>query len=115
VNPGARAAFAASYGRLVTRVWSDPELELLLERDPRGLMARCGLVLPETVSIEVVRNAPSAEPELGELFASWENAPASGRFALVVPATDVGGELAEHELDTIVAGLGISCAGYYTT
>ena len=33
-----------------------------------------------------------------------------GRFALVVPATDVDddGELAEHELDAIVAGLGPS-------
>jgi len=116
MSPGARAAFFASYGRLVTRVWSDPELELLLEQDPRGLMAQCGLVLGEAVSIEVVRNAPNAEPNLGELIAAWENAPASGRFALVVPATDVDDrELDEHELDTIVAGLGISCAGYYTT
>lgn len=44
MNPGARAAFVACYGRLVTRVWSDPDLERLLERDPRALMAQYGLV-----------------------------------------------------------------------
>ena len=112
MNPGARAAFVASYGRLVTRVWSDPDQELLLAQDPRALMAQCGLVLPEAVAIEVVRNAPSAESNLDELVAGWENAPTSGRFALVVPATDVDddGELDEHELDAVVAGLGTSCA-----
>lgn len=112
MNPGARAAFVASYGRLVTRVWADPELELLLERDPRALMARYDLVLPEEVSVEVVRNAANAESSLDELVAAWENAPDSGHFALVVPATDADddGELDEHELDTIVAGLGTSSA-----
>jgi hypothetical protein len=112
MNPGARAAFVASYGRLVTRVWSDPDLELLLEQDPRALMAQYGLVLPDAVSIEVVRNAPDAKASLDELVAAWEAAPASGRFAFVVPATDVDddGELDEHELDAIVAGLGTSCA-----
>ena len=112
MNPGARAAFVASYGRLVTRVWSDPDLELLLEQDPRALMAQYGLVLPEEVAIEVVRNAPDAEANLDELVAAWEDAPDSGRFALVVPATDVDGdgELDELELDAIVAGVGTSCA-----
>jgi hypothetical protein len=112
MNPGARAAFVASYGRLVTRVWSDPDLELLLEQDPRALMAQYGLVLPEAVSIEVVRNASDAEANLDELVAAWESAPDSGRFALVVPATDVDdeGELDEHELDAIVAGLGTRSA-----
>lgn len=111
MNPGARAAFVASYGRLVTGVWSDPDLELLLEQDPRALMARYGLVLPEAVRIEVVRDASQAEPDLNELVAAWEGAPDSGRFALVVPATDADdSELDEHELDTIVAGLGTSCA-----
>jgi hypothetical protein len=112
MNPAARAAFVASYGRLVTRVWSDPDQELLLEQDPRALMAQCGLVPPEVVSIEVVRNAPKAEPNLDELIAEWENAPASGHFTLVVPATDTDdeAELNEHELDAIVAGLDTSCA-----
>lgn len=112
MNPGARAAFVASYGRLVTRVWSDPDLEILLEQDPRALMAAYGLVLPESVSIEVVRNGPDAEANLDELVAAWEDAPDNGRFALVVPATDVDGDadLDEHELDAIVAGLGTSCA-----
>jgi hypothetical protein len=112
MEPAARAAFVASYGRLVTGVWSDPDQELLLEQDPRALMAQCGLVPAEVVSIEVVRNAPNAEPSLEELIAAWENAPASGRFTLVVPATDVDdeAELNEHELDAIVAGLDTSRA-----
>lgn len=112
MNPGARAAFVACYGRLVTRVWSDPDLELLLEQDPRALMAQYGLVLPEEVAIEVVRNAPDAEANLDELVAAWEDAPECGRFALVVPATDLDGdgELDELELDAIVAGLGTGCA-----
>jgi hypothetical protein len=112
MNPGARAAFVAAYGRLVTSVWSDPEQELLLERDPRALMAQYGLMLPATVRIEVVRHVQDAEPDLDAQVAAWENAPASGHFALVVPATDADDdvELAEHELDGIVAGLDTSCA-----
>jgi len=110
MNPGARAAFAASYGRLVTRVWSDPDVEVLLEHDPRTLLAQYGMVLPEAVSIEVIRNTSDAEYSLDDMVAGWENAEDTGRFALVVPATDIDddGELAEHELDTIVAGLGPS-------
>lgn len=110
MNPGARAAFAASYGRLVTRVWSDPGLELLLEQDPRGVMAQYGLALPDPVSIELVRNAPDAAYSLDDLFGMWENAPDSGHFALVIPATDADddSDLEEHELDAIVAGLGPS-------
>ena len=110
MNPGARAAFVAAYGRLITGVWSDPELELLLERDPRDVMAQYGLALPGQVSIELVRNGPGTEHSLDELVATWENAPDSGHFTLVIPATDVegDGDLAEHELDAIVAGLGPS-------
>jgi hypothetical protein len=110
MNPGARTAFVASYGRLVTRVWSDPELELLLEQDPRAVMAQYGLALPDPVSVELVWNGPDAEFSLDELVAAWENASESGHFALVVPATDVDddGDLDEHELDAIVAGLGPS-------
>ena len=115
MKPGARAAFFTAYGRLVTRIWADPELELVLEQDPRGLMAQCGLELPQAVSIELVRSAPHAGPSLEELVAAWENAPISGRFALVLPATgfDDDGELSEHELDAIVAGLGTSGAWRY--
>lgn len=110
MNPEARAAFVASYGRLITRVWSDPGVELLLEQDPRAVMAQYGLVLPETVSIELIRSGPGAKSDLDDLVAAWENAPDSGRFALVVPATDVDddGELDEHELDAIAAGHGPS-------
>jgi len=112
MEPGARAAFVAAYGRLVTSVWSDPAHKLLLEQDPRALMAQHGLVLPDGVTIEVVRDVQDAEPDLDALVAAWASASASGRFTLVVPATDADGdmELDEHELDAIVAGLDTSCA-----
>ena len=110
MNPGAGRRSPPSYGRLVTAVWSDPDAELLLEQDPRTLLAQYGMVLPEAVSIEVIRNTSDAEYTLDNIVAGWENAEDTGRFALVVPATDIDddGELAEHELDTIVAGLGPS-------
>jgi hypothetical protein len=108
MNAAARAAFVASYERLVTRVWSDPDVDALLEQEPRALMARYGLVLPASVSVAVVRHAPNAPSDLGRLVAAWEDAPSSGRFALVVPPAEAedDGELDERELDTIVAGLG---------
>jgi hypothetical protein len=110
MNPEARAAFVASYGRLVTRVWSDPDLELLLEQDTRGVMAQYGLTLPDPVRVDLVRSAPGVQYSLDDLVATWESAADDGHFALVIPATDVddAGELAEHELDAIVAGLGPS-------
>jgi hypothetical protein len=112
MDPGARAAFVAAYGRLVTNVWSDPEQELLLEHDPRALMAQHGLALQDAVRIEVVRDVHDAEPDLDAQVAAWESAPESGQFVLVVPSVDVDDEieLAEHELDGIVAGMDTSCA-----
>jgi hypothetical protein len=112
MNPGDRAAFVAAYGRLVTSVWSDPDQELLLEQNPHALMAQHDLMLPKTVSIEVVRDVQGAEPDLDALVAAWVSAPATGCFALVVPATDFDDdtELDEHELDAVVAGLNTTCA-----
>jgi len=112
MQPGARAAFVAAYGRLVTAVWSEPEAELLLEQDPRALLAQHGLVLPEAVRIDVVRDVADAEPDLDAQVAAWENAIETGQFMLVVPAIDVDDEieLSEHELDGIVAGMDTSCA-----
>jgi hypothetical protein len=109
MNPGARAAFAAAYGRLVTAVWSDPDAELLLEADPRALLARCGLALPQTADVQVTRTAPGSGPSLDALAQAWADAPGSGRFALLVPAAaapGADGELSEHELDAVVGGLG---------
>jgi hypothetical protein len=112
MEPGARAAFVAAYGRLVTDVWSDPEQELLLEQDPHALLARHGLALPETVRVDVVRDVGDAEPDLDAQVAAWANAVEAGHFMLVVPAVDTDDEieLAEHELEGIVAGMDTSCA-----
>jgi hypothetical protein len=110
--PGDRAAFVAAYGRLVANVWADPEQERLLEEDPRGLMADYGLILPESVRVEVVRDVGDAEPDLNVQVAAWSMAEQTGRLVFVVPAAadDDEVELAEHELDGIVAGLDSTCA-----
>jgi len=112
MDPGVRAAFVAAYGRLVADVWSDPEQEILLEQDPRALMARHGLILPESVRIDVVRDVQDAEPDLDAQVTAWEMAPEIGQFMLVVPSVELDNdtELAEHELDSVVAGLNSSCA-----
>jgi hypothetical protein len=104
--------FVAAYGRLVANVWADPDQELQLEQDPRGLMAQHGLNLPESVTISVVRDTRDAEPDLDALVRAWETATETGSFDLVVPSVEAGddGELAEHELDSIVAGMNSSCA-----
>jgi hypothetical protein len=112
MEPGARAAFVAAYGRLVTDVWSDPEQELLLERDPHALLAQFGLNLPQDVQVDVVRDVGGAEPDLDTQVTAWENAVEAGQFMLVVPGihADDEIELAEHELEGIVAGMDTSCA-----
>jgi hypothetical protein len=109
VNPGARAAFAAAYGRLVTAVWSGPDAELLLRADPPAALARYGLALPEQVTIEVTRTAAGTGPDLDALALAWADAADSGVFVLPVPAlADAGkdGELSDAELNAVVGGLG---------
>lgn len=112
MDPGSRAAFVAAYGRLVADVWSDPDRELELVQDPRGLMARYGLAIPESVRIDVIRDVGDADPDLDSLVMSWESAASAGHFPLVVPVIEEEDdlELAEHELDNVVAGLNTSCA-----
>lgn len=112
MDPGSRAIFVAAYGRLVADVWSDPDREAELEQSPRALMARYGLVVPDAVRLDLIRDVQDAEPDLDFLVASWENAVDNGYFPLVVPSLDVEDdvELSEHELDSVVAGLNTSCA-----
>jgi hypothetical protein len=107
-----RAVFVAAYSRLVAEVWSDPAREEMLTRDPRALLATHGLTLPDDVEVRVVRDVGDAEPVLDVQVRAWRDAGESGSFVLFVPAiqpVDVA-DLAESELDNVVAGIDASCA-----
>jgi hypothetical protein len=112
MDPADRGMFVAGYSRLVAEVWADPAKERRLQENPRALAADCGLAVPEHVRITVVRDVVGAEPDLAEQVRLWELAPETGELTLVVPALDLSGEteLAEDELDSVVAGLDSSCA-----
>ncbi|EWM66218.1 MULTISPECIES: hypothetical protein [Micromonospora] len=107
-----RAVFVAAYSRLVADVWADPAKEQALDRDPRGFLAGYGLHLPEEVQVRVVRDVADADPDLEVQVKSWELAESSGAFVLFVPSLlpVAEAELAEDELDSVVAGLDSSCA-----
>ncbi|WP_341718755.1 hypothetical protein QQG74_02970 [Micromonospora sp. FIMYZ51] len=112
MTPVDRAVFVAAYSRLVADVWADPVKEQALDRDPRGFLAGYGLRLPEQVQVRVVRDAGDTEPDLEVQVESWESAASTGVFVLFVPSLQPvsEAELAEDELDSVVAGLDSSCA-----
>lgn len=107
-----RAVFVAAYSRLVADVWSEPASEELLARDPRALLATHGLALPDDVEVRVVRDAGDADPDLEVQVRAWRDAVETGMLVLFVPAIQPvdAAELAESELDTVVAGIDAGCA-----
>ncbi|MEU7617940.1 hypothetical protein AB0M91_17255 [Micromonospora rifamycinica] len=112
MTPVDRAVFVAAYSRLVADVWADPERERVLESDPRTLLAEYGLGLPDEVLVRVVRDVADTDPDLEVQVSSWQQAADTGTFVLFVPALlpVAEAELAEDELDSVVAGLDSSCA-----
>ncbi|MGW3887684.1 hypothetical protein ACWD69_03280 [Micromonospora chokoriensis] len=112
MTPVDRAVFVAAYSRLVAEAWADPVKEQALGRDPRGFLAGYGLELPEDVQVRVVRDVAAADPDLEVQIESWESAATTGTFVLFVPSLLplAQAELAEDELDSVVAGLDSSCA-----
>ncbi|WFE22198.1 hypothetical protein O7621_02165 [Solwaraspora sp. WMMD937] len=112
MTPKDRATFVAAYSRLVAEVWADPETEAELDTRPAELLATFGLTLPDGVRLVVVRDVADAEPSLDTQVDQWFNAEVTGTFTLVVPRISAveTTELAEHELDAVVAGLDASCA-----
>ncbi|RKN47594.1 hypothetical protein [Micromonospora endolithica] len=112
MTPVDRAVFVAAYSRLVADVWADPEKGRALDRNPRDFLARYGLRLPEGVRVRVVRDTGGTDPDLEVQVESWEQAAATGAFVLFVPSLLPlsEAELAEDELDSVVAGLDPSCA-----
>jgi uncharacterized protein YheU (UPF0270 family) len=112
MTPGSRARFVAAYTRLVADVWADPAKELLLDQDPRALVAEYDIEVSDPVTVEVIRDVGDAEPDLDQQVELWQRGLRSGHLVLVVPALDPISdiELADHELDDVVAGLNTSCA-----
>ncbi|MFF0153776.1 hypothetical protein [Micromonospora sp. NPDC005203] len=112
MTPVDRAVFVAAYSRLVADVWADPVKEQALDRDPRGFLAGYGLQLSEEVQVRVVRDVADADPDLEVQIESWQLAGTTGVFVLFVPSLlpVAQAELAEDELDSVVAGLDPSCA-----
>jgi hypothetical protein len=106
-----RALFIAAYSRLVAEVWAEPEREASLMADPRALLSEYGLVLPDGVRVEVVRESGHA-PDIQAQVQAWQDAPHTGVLALFVPPLDAIDEapLDEDELDNVVAGLDTTCA-----
>ena len=95
------------YSRLVADVWADPVKEQALDRDPRGFLAGYGLHLSEDVQVRVVRDVADTDPDLEVQVESWQQAGTTGTFVLFVPSLlpVAQAELAEDELDSVVAGL----------
>jgi hypothetical protein len=112
MTPVDRAMFIAAYSRLVADVWADPVKERALDLEPRGFLAEYGLQLPGDVGVQVVRDATETDPDLQVQVDAWDRAPAAGVFVVFVPALQpvAEAELAEDELDSVVAGLDSSCA-----
>ncbi|WP_280721504.1 hypothetical protein [Kitasatospora sp. MAA4] len=103
-----RTAFASGYSALVAAVWSDPGRERLLAQDPRVLLAEHGIRVPVGTAVVVVRDRPAVSEVMAAQIRSWEEAAVSGRLTLFVPHPDPldARDLAEEELDALVAGVG---------
>ncbi|MFF7637976.1 hypothetical protein ACFZB9_33235 [Kitasatospora sp. NPDC008050] len=104
-----RTAFASGYSAVLAAVWSDPGQERLLTRDPRLLLAEHGIHVPAGTAVVVVRDRPAVSEVMAAQIRSWEEAAVSGRLTLFVPHPDrlEARDLAEEELDALVAGAGI--------
>lgn len=112
MDQAARATFIAAFSRLVADVWSEPSVELRLEREPRALVAEYGIDVPENVAVQVVRDTEGAEPDLEVQIRAWLDSARTGVFQLYVPSmTELDdAPLTEDELDGVVAGIDATCA-----
>ncbi|WP_018637148.1 hypothetical protein [Parafrankia elaeagni] len=112
MTPRERAVFIAAYTNLVVDVWSNPHSERQLADDPRALLARHGVPVPDGTRVVAVRDVVGSEPDLDVQVRYWQEAPATGEMRLVVPTlTELAtAELDEAELDGVVAGVQSTCA-----
>jgi hypothetical protein len=112
LNPQERAEFVNSYTRLLITAWSSEEFAARLAADPRAAIAEVGLSVPDGAEVVVERELPpAAEGSLDGQVSLWEDGQITGRFELHVPQTPQidTSELTEADLDTIAAGLEVSC------
>ena len=111
MQPSGRAIFVAAYSHLVADVWSDPVAERRLASGPRALLLDHGLVVPDEVTVTILRHA-SEEPDLDAQVRAWESMTETGALVLVVPSTEPisTADLDEDELDLVVGGLSASCS-----
>ncbi|SDZ01390.1 hypothetical protein SAMN05421504_108256 [Amycolatopsis xylanica] len=112
MDPAQRAAFVANYSTLVAAVWSDPNKEEALVQNPEKLVAEFGIEVPEGVMLSIERDGSDVGGGLQTQVDAWQNAAELGVLTLYIPTADFAGtrELAEEELDSLVAGLDSSCA-----
>ncbi|MFF1651135.1 hypothetical protein [Streptomyces sp. NPDC058240] len=103
-----RTTFTARYSAVVAAAWSDPGKERMLSSDPGALLAEHGISVPMGTVIEVVRDQPATSDVLESQIRAWEEIPDRGTLRLLVPHPErfEAIDLAEEELDSLVAGLG---------
>jgi hypothetical protein len=105
MRPRERAAFVASYARLLGSVWSDERMDRRLEADAGGVLAEFGFSAPPGATLSVVRR-PDGPPDLGALIERWSAGHRTGRFELCVPLCPQvpTQELSESDLNLVSAG-----------
>ena len=112
MTSGSHARFIAAYSKLIADVWSDPVLEARLMAGPTAFLRSYDIVVPDGCAVQIVRNASDCEPDLSAQIGAWEQSSDTNTLVLYVPEFDPLTEvdLAEHELDDVVAGISSTCA-----
>jgi len=89
VNAPERQRFLASYATVLTSTWSSRRFTEQLRRDPRGVLATCGLCVPDGSRAEIIDGPGSAgvltDPDAAVTL--WERGWTTGTFVLHVPTT----------------------------
>jgi len=103
-----RAEFVNAYTRVLITAWSSAEFADRLVTDPNAALRECGIELPASATIALVRQIPEGHHEgsLDVQIALWERGQETGTYELHVPETPQvdTAELSEGDLDSIAAG-----------
>jgi hypothetical protein len=113
MSPHERAEFVNAYTRVLITAWSDDAFAARLDADPAAALRECGLEVPGTAAVEVVRAMAEGEQEssLDVQIEAWVHGAETGHYSLYVPGTPEidTAELTEADLDSIAAGLFACC------
>jgi len=108
-----RAEFVNAYTRVLITAWSSAEFADRLVADPKAALRECGIELPASATIALVRQIPEGHHEgnLDVQVALWERGIETGSYELHVPETPQvdTAELSEGDLDSIAAGSFYCC------